>query len=515
MAKDMEFQPKMKRKNFRIFEQFYVIGCNEEELDLFEPVLDDLDRESDSEKGNQVVPCVSPALVYQYPEKAEMDQVKKRADVIKDFAFPNGIKPKLMKLDSEADKEETKSSLVTLMLEIQKNRKNSFVFTLDSRNECMEDGVDNYFNCLCIKFETLARRKTDGAIFLVEQAFCMLSQNSLLQIKFEAMDRLLQVINSNQKFFYFREQSTIDHLVGSFFSVDLKSDETYCSIQDLYEQGRVSFEEDKVPKYVEIDVDVRIGNGQPEEQYSIPLNCRVPMSFQEIALSNFKWHCSVLFSLFYDFRIIMKLVTAVFLERSIIFISKNPAKLSAVILGLKSMIRPFTWCHSLIPVLPCSLLGVLDTPTPILAGITLETYESMLSEYEIDSDFKESRTWVKLDDLKGINRASKFARFSSIEMKGIEWCLGDEQIPFQEYNWYREYAGCQELSDLHQSFLKQSNSPYENQAESESINSSSEELFFQLSEKQTLTLQTIYDRYTQMITAQILSMINIPKLKAI
>ena len=165
MAKDKEFQPKAKRKNFRIFEQFYVIGCDQEELELFEPAGDDLDRASYSDKDGPLLQSVPSALVYQYPEKAEMDQVRKRADVIKDFAFPNGIKPKLMKLDTEAETEETKSNLVTLMLEIQKNRKNSFVFTLDSRNESMEDGIDNYFNCLCIKFDTLAKRKTDGTIF--------------------------------------------------------------------------------------------------------------------------------------------------------------------------------------------------------------------------------------------------------------------------------------------------------------------------------------------------------------
>ena len=46
--------------------------------------------------------------------------------------------------------------------------------------------------------------------------------------------------------------------------------------------------------------------------------------------------------------------------------------MSAVIFGLESLIRPFQWQLSLIPVLPTMLLEMLDAPVAFLAGITNE-----------------------------------------------------------------------------------------------------------------------------------------------
>lgn len=68
------------------------------------------------------------------------------------------------------------------MFEIPKNRKNTFIFTLDASvdHEFSDDenGVENYFNVLCLKYNKLSRRVSDGQIFMVEQAFCMISNNN-------------------------------------------------------------------------------------------------------------------------------------------------------------------------------------------------------------------------------------------------------------------------------------------------------------------------------------------------
>lgn len=73
------------------------------------------------------------------------------------------------------------------------------------------------------------------------------------------------------------------------------------------------------------------------------------------------WYCPALISLLPidDFY---KILTAVLLERSLIFVSDNLTILSSVILGLKTLIKPFNWCYALIPILPKALLDILDTP---------------------------------------------------------------------------------------------------------------------------------------------------------
>jgi hypothetical protein len=82
------------------------------------------------------------------------------------------------------------------------------------------------------------------------------------------------------------------------------------------------------------------------ENVSNPYKYQVPDNFFDCYAFSFNWHVPVLLSLFSDLTTIMKLVTAVMLERSVIFISENPAKLSSVILGIKSMIKPFSWCNT-------------------------------------------------------------------------------------------------------------------------------------------------------------------------
>ena len=52
------------------------------------------------------------------------------------------------------------------------------------------------------------------------------------------------------------------------------------------------------------------------------------------------WHMPVLFSLF-GANTFCKLLTAVLLEKSIVFVGKNPSVISSIVLALKVLIRPF------------------------------------------------------------------------------------------------------------------------------------------------------------------------------
>jgi hypothetical protein len=86
----------------------------------------------------------------------------------------------------------------------------------------------------------------------------------------------------------------------------------------------------------------------------------------------------------------MEILTLIMHERSIIFVSNNLTILSNIILGFQVLIRPFIWYHPLIQILPSALLGILDSPFPMIVGITHEDYQELqLSEQE-----KSLRTWV-------------------------------------------------------------------------------------------------------------------------
>ena len=86
----------------------------------------------------------------------------------------------------------------------------------------------------------------------------------------------------------------------------------------------------------------------------------------------------------------MEILTLIMHERSIIFVSNNLTILSNVILGFQVLIRPFIWYHPLIQILPSALLGILDSPFPMIVGITHEDYQ----ELELSEQEKSLRTWV-------------------------------------------------------------------------------------------------------------------------
>ena len=125
------------------------------------------------------------------------------------------------------------------------------------------------------------------------------------------------------------------------------------------------------------------------------------------------WHMPVLFSLFGP-TTFCKLLTAVLLERSIVFVHGNPSVVSSVILALKTLIRPFQWCHSLIPVLPRALLQHIVTPLPVLGGINSDDYDEILRE--TTEPERRMKTWIFLDrDVAQVQ--SEDSRFAPFEGK--------------------------------------------------------------------------------------------------
>jgi len=94
-----------------------------------------------------------------------MSQIEVRSKIIHDWVFPEGVRYR----EIEGNNEEI---LKSMLFEIPKNRKNTFIFTLDASDQFQEsdeeNGVENYFNVLCLKYNKISRRNSDGAIFMVE-----------------------------------------------------------------------------------------------------------------------------------------------------------------------------------------------------------------------------------------------------------------------------------------------------------------------------------------------------------
>jgi myotubularin-related protein 5/13 len=69
-------------------------------------------------------------------------------------------------------------------------------------------------------------------------------------------------------------------------------------------------------------------------------------------------------------RNVLTLFAALLTEQKILFHSQSFARLTDSCTALTSLIYPLRYCHTLVPVLPSSLLEVLSSPTPFIIGKT-------------------------------------------------------------------------------------------------------------------------------------------------
>ena len=72
---------------------------------------------------------------------------------------------------------------------------------------------------------------------------------------------------------------------------------------------------------------------------------------------------------------IIKLWCSVLSEKHIIFLANQGYLLFAITQGLLSLIFPFTWLYTYIPILPKNLIDYLDSPIPYIIGIIVNTID--------------------------------------------------------------------------------------------------------------------------------------------
>ncbi|CAN6486082.1 unnamed protein product [Victoria cruziana] len=75
---------------------------------------------------------------------------------------------------------------------------------------------------------------------------------------------------------------------------------------------------------------------------------------------------------------VLALLTGALLEKQVVLICPNLGVLSAAVLSIIPMIRPFEWQSLLLPVLPRKMLDFLDAPVPFIVGIQQKPSEMKL-----------------------------------------------------------------------------------------------------------------------------------------
>ena len=79
--------------------------------------------------------------------------------------------------------------------------------------------------------------------------------------------------------------------------------------------------------------------------YQNPVNPILHLLKSFEAIDNFKKEWNYFLFMIFGPSTFYKLITAVLLERSIVFVHYKHSVLSSVILALKALLRPFMWCY--------------------------------------------------------------------------------------------------------------------------------------------------------------------------
>ncbi|KAF0913729.1 hypothetical protein E2562_024610, partial [Oryza meyeriana var. granulata] len=80
---------------------------------------------------------------------------------------------------------------------------------------------------------------------------------------------------------------------------------------------------------------------------------------------------------------VLQLFAGVLLEKQIVVMCPNLGVLSAIVLSIIPMIRPFQWQSLLLPVLPRKLVDFLDAPVPFIAGVQHKPSDIKMKESSI------------------------------------------------------------------------------------------------------------------------------------
>jgi len=89
------------------------------------------------------------------------------------------------------------------------------------------------------------------------------------------------------------------------------------------------------------------------------MDYKFPEKLTDFVMMEYLWYCPVIFSVIKNSALFFKILTAVLLGRSLVFVHRNLAIVSSFVLGFKTLLKPCLWYFGLAAVLPRGLLDMI------------------------------------------------------------------------------------------------------------------------------------------------------------
>ncbi|CDW84752.1 UNKNOWN [Stylonychia lemnae] len=356
----------------RIFSDFLIISADISTIDI-----DELTKDNSSQLESKI------QYLFTDPSLKKIDQKRQQ---IKGFCFPCGVFVRIMQDHKLQDYFQNQ--------DINPSKKNTFVFTIPLQEE---DGYDlNKYKCLyvlgVIKKELVEYQLGKKRhMLLVEKAYCILSLYNYYDLHMQILGSVFSLFKNER----IKLESQFRKQI--FSDIDLQK-------EVAFKMPIITKDIEKLLKnYNEMSSGVQTLKMQMADQ-NLNLNFDIAQQHRLFQINELNWYGPQLLPMM-KARDFMRIVSALLLETSIIFISDNLPTLSAEVIGIQTFLEPFEWCHTSIPVLPQDLLEITGAPTPFIVGI-LRSQQQLIEWSEITNqcllvDFKDDMNKVEITESGG------------------------------------------------------------------------------------------------------------------
>eukprot|EP01102_Stenamoeba_stenopodia_P011916 TRINITY_DN3698_c0_g1_i1.p1 TRINITY_DN3698_c0_g1~~TRINITY_DN3698_c0_g1_i1.p1 ORF type:complete len:807 (-),score=170.17 TRINITY_DN3698_c0_g1_i1:81-2501(-) len=332
--------------NSKMFEQFLIVGA-------------DTSVEGDFDYGNmeseQEFP---PKFVFQYPKDAS---ISFDLNLVLNFCFPEGLQVK-----GVDRKDEAFDNLVYTPISRAEQIANSFVFVITG---------DEIYYGVCVYNKEFVRcepslipsQLQSSANRLIElyapRCYCFISRYPFFHMLHDVLYSILA-----------RERV---HIISNIDNPNVKARDSHQFelLEALYAMTTPSFGERitfTLPgDYLQLEYSVPTA----EDPYLISLWC---MEFLTEKLS---------------IGSIVQLLNALLLEKSVVVVGQHYHTLTASVLAVIGLLRPWIWQGTLVTILPHNLKDIIDSPVPYVVGVT------SLSEDEMQRCNQSVILYVDIDKL--------------------------------------------------------------------------------------------------------------------
>ncbi|KAH3732910.1 DeoxyUTP pyrophosphatase, dUTPase subfamily [Pelomyxa schiedti] len=382
-----------------------------------------------------------PQILFQYPLDKPVNVVG-----LPQFCFPNGIPQRRKRLNPM-------TTQYSELAESHHDPEKAFVFLITESNASQRYGI-------CVFKEWVADRLPASSFAIEPLCFCFITSIPFLNFHLQVLSGLLDFENVSK--LALLTDAVIVNLLQTLenqnspstgtrarsYSVSSGDSDLMVILKTM--QSYITLKAPSVTKNLVVWIPT----------IPKPLSFTRPQADEEESL--FAEYGSVSLFCTFDVPTILKIISALLLEIKVIFTSSSVRLLSALVFSCLSLLRPFSYHSTVIPVLPELLLPFLEAPVPILAGLSSSFVDKLPLQDSGDILFvntktKELKTRGKLLDIPRFSQLKQTLEASlstmpRIRMESSEG--GAAEVPWNENMDFAVKAFTAHFTDMFHNFSK-------------------------------------------------------------